>query len=110
MQSNGKRLDRLEQALWRASARGDVLPDSLPSLEAWQAGVLRAIRLTADRTVAEAEFSWLALQRATVGLVLAAVLSGLLVWHITPATETDLAQETWQNHADLVLAEAWNGE
>ena len=109
MQRHITAVERVEQALWRAGAQAGAPPFATP-VEAWQAGVMRAIRLAADRDGREADFSWLVLQRAATLLVLTAALSWLLVWQITPATETVLAQEAWLNHSDVVNVDTWNGE
>ncbi|MCX6997528.1 MAG: hypothetical protein NTV49_10690 [Kiritimatiellaeota bacterium] len=109
MQRDTTAVDQVEQALWRAGARSSAPAFATP-VEAWQAGVMRAIRLAADRGGLDVDFSWLALQRAAALLVLTAALSWLLVWQITPATETLLAQEAWLSHSDVVNVDSWNGE
>ena len=50
MQRHITAVERVEQALWRAGAQAGAPPFATP-VEAWQAGVMRAIRLAvgADR-------------------------------------------------------------
>jgi len=109
MQRQTQDVDRALDALWRANAGRSPPPLSVP-LEVWQANVLRAIRLAADRGRRELEAPWLALQRTAAALVLLAALGWMLVTYFTPATETLLAQEAWLSHSEVVNVEGWAGE
>ena len=109
MQRHTTKVDRVEEALWRGNAQNPEPALAVP-LEVWQANVMRAIRLAADRSGHELELSWLALQRTAALLVLTAAMSWMLISYITPATETLLAQEAWLSHAEVVNVDGWNGE
>lgn len=89
---NRNEMERTMKALWRSGA-GPAPFAPVPSMEAWQADVMRSVRLAADRTArAEAEL-WPALLRAATLLLLVTLLGWTAVWRaFPPAAEQTGAQ------------------
>ncbi|MCX7006251.1 MAG: hypothetical protein NTY53_03210 [Kiritimatiellaeota bacterium] len=105
MNERKTKLDRLEQALWKAPP---AAPPSAPAqpIEVWQANVMRAVRLAVPEAESLLDLSWLKLQRAAVAAVVVAAVGWVAVLIWAPVYDSDLAQVAWTQS----VSETWNLE
>jgi len=92
---NRNEMERMMQALWRRGA--DPAPFvPAPSMEAWQADVMRTVRLAADSAAHVESALWPVLLRAATLLLLVTLLGWTMVWRAWPSVaETAAVVPAW---------------